>query len=97
MSTENDLTFDESKYKIKSKVILGQAEVPGITKFLLRKGIVKSERQALLLTIILILTMLSATVYIVYTNFFKKPQLPELTPEERLIINQEPNQQGENF
>ena len=42
----NDITFDENKYKIKSRTILGQAEVPGMTRFLLRKGIVKGEKGA---------------------------------------------------
>ena len=46
MSTENNFTFDENKYQIKSRVILGQSKVPGMTKFLIQKGIVKTEKTA---------------------------------------------------
>ncbi len=46
MSTEN-ITFDnDTNYKFKSRAVFGQAEVPGMTRFLLRKGIVKSEKMA---------------------------------------------------
>ncbi len=47
MSTENNITFESDKFKYKSRVILGQTQVPGMTKFLLGKGIVKNEKQAM--------------------------------------------------
>ncbi len=46
MSTENSISFDENKYKIKSRSILVQAEVPKMITFLTTKGIVKNEKQA---------------------------------------------------
>ncbi len=46
MITENNITFDEDKYKIKSRSIFGQAEVPKMILFLTNKGIVKTESQA---------------------------------------------------
>ncbi len=46
MLTEDSISFDENKYKIKSRVIFGQAEVPKMITFLTTKGIVKNEKQA---------------------------------------------------
>lgn len=44
MSTE--ISFDENQYKIKSRSILGASQVPAMTKFLLNKHIVKTEKSA---------------------------------------------------
>lgn len=64
----NDIIFDENKYKIKSRSLLGQAEVPGMTKFLMRKGIVKNEKSAnaLLFAIITLSLLASAFVLMVF-------------------------------
>ena len=79
MSTENDLTFDENKYKIKSRVILGQAEVPGMAKFLLRKGMVKSEGAANSILVGLIIISLSIAAY-VFAIFVFDVKLFDNTP-----------------
>jgi hypothetical protein len=42
----SEISFDENKYKIKSRVIFGQAEVPKMILFLTNKGLVKNENQA---------------------------------------------------
>jgi hypothetical protein len=44
MSTK--ISFDENKYQIKSRSILGESQVPAMTKFLLNNGIVKTEKTA---------------------------------------------------
>lgn len=58
------LQFDESQFKLRSRRILGEPEVPVIIKFLVTKGLVKNENQAigLLLTIISILIVISVFV-----------------------------------
>ncbi len=42
----SEISFDENKYKVKSRSIFGQAEVPKMITFLTNKGMVKNERQA---------------------------------------------------
>lgn len=61
MSTETNITFDESKYKIKSRALLGVPEVPTAIRVLVSKGIVKNENQALvfILSFVVVLIVLS--------------------------------------
>lgn len=58
------LQFNESQFKLRSRRLLGEPEVPVLIKFLVVKGLVKSENQAisLLLTIIGILIIISVFV-----------------------------------
>lgn len=58
------LQFDESQFTLRSRKILGEPEVPVLIKFLVTKGLVKNENQAigLLLTIISILIVISVFV-----------------------------------
>jgi hypothetical protein len=67
---DNNISFDEDKYKIRSRSILGMPQTPKMISFLVGKKIVKSERHAM--TLLLIITGLSvvATMYIVKSNFF---------------------------
>lgn len=82
MST--DISFDENKYKIKSRTILGESQVPGMTKFLLDKGIVKSEKTAhTFLTTISLLFFISAIyVFSVFVFDFNTGNKQTLTPEQ---------------
>ncbi len=85
MSTENNITFESDKFKYKSRVILGQTQVPGMTKFLLGMGIVKNEKQAntLLLSLALISLLLSIYVFAIFVfdvQLFNST--PVQTPEQ---------------
>ncbi len=86
MSTENNITFESDKFKYKSRVILGQTQVPGMTKFLLGKGIVKNEKQAMSILSITTVLFLGLTIFIIYTNFFKQPDIPQMSDEERQLF-----------
>ncbi len=86
MSTENNITFESDKFKYKSRVILGQTQVPGMTKFLLGKGIVKNEKQAMRILSITTVLFLGLTIFIIYTNFFKQTDIPQMSDEERQLF-----------
>jgi hypothetical protein len=62
MTTE--ISFEENKYQIKSRSILGESQVPAMTKFLLNKGIVKTEKTAHILLIIISLLFFSFAMFI---------------------------------
>lgn len=84
MPTENNLTFDENKYKIKSRVILGQMETPGMIKFLIQKGIVKNEKTAQGILIAAACAFLLVSVYVFAVFVFDVKlfdKAPVLTPE----------------
>lgn len=42
----SDISFEDNSFKFKSRTILSESTVPGLTRFLLKKGIVKNEKQA---------------------------------------------------
>ena len=85
MSTE--ITFnDNNNFKYKSRTVLGTAQVPGMTKFLISKGIVKSEGQATNLIMILIIIFMSTSIYIVYNSFYTEPSLSNLSPTDESAL-----------
>lgn len=76
-----DISFDENQYKLKSRSILGQPQVPGIINFMLRKNIVKNEKQAFAVIVFLTACFFIASFYITYNTFFKQPEIPPLADE----------------
>ena len=83
----SDITFnDNNNFKYKSRVILGQAEVPKMTRFLMSKGIVKDEKQATGILFLITLLSFSFTVYLVYSNFFKKPYISEMSSVDDVLL-----------
>jgi hypothetical protein len=74
MSNENNLTFENNVFRYKSRIILGESRVPGITKFLLGKGIVKTEKTANTLLLFVTAISLMAAIY-VFTVFVLDVQL----------------------
>ena len=86
----SEITFnDNNNFKYKSRVILGQAEVPKMTKFLMSKGIVKNEKQATGILFLITLLCFSLSIYLIYNNFFKKPYIPETSPEQDMFLQPE--------
>jgi hypothetical protein len=81
MSNENNLTFENDTFKYKSRVILGQAEVPKMTKFLMSKGIAKSEKTANILLLSITTLSLLLSIY-VFAVFVFDVQLFNTTPEQ---------------
>ncbi len=56
--------LDESKFKLRSRKILGEPEIPTMIRFLVSKGFVKTENQAVGLMLGLCLVIVASTVFI---------------------------------
>ena len=81
----SEISFEENKYKVKSRSIFGQAEVPKMITFLTNKGIVKNERQAkaVLLGLTACFFIASVVVFMVFVldvRLFNRAPTP--TPEQ---------------
>lgn len=83
-----DITFNDNN-NYKSKSILSTSQTPGMAKFLINKGIVKNEKQArgILLTIIMVFFI--SSFVLIYLNFFRQPEILEISPEERALIQED--------
>ena len=91
MTMNNNISFDTDNSKYKSRSVLGSPQVPGITKFLLNKKLVKNEKQAnMFMIVIAILSILLSTyvfaVHVFEIRLFEKKL--ELTPEQVQKIDQ---------
>lgn len=75
MSTKNDITFEDSRFSIKSRTILGEPKVPNIIKFLVNKKIVKNEKQATYLILFLFVVLISLTIYLFRTSVVSEPAI----------------------
>lgn len=84
-----EIAFDE--FKIKSRSILGQSESPAMIRSLIRHGIVKSEKQAISLMVLSSVLFLALSVYTVYINFFKVPEIPPVSDEDQAYYSQQIN------
>lgn len=58
------ITFDESKFKLRSRRILGQPEVPTMIRFLVTKGLVKTEGQAVGILLGICVLLVVATIFV---------------------------------
>lgn len=58
------IEFDESKFKLRSRRILGAPEVPTMVKFLVNNKFVKNENQAVAVLLGLCLLIIAATIVI---------------------------------
>ncbi len=62
------MQFDESQFKLRSRRILGEPEVPGMIKVLVTKGVVKTEKQAVSVLLGIVLVFIAVSVLIVRSN-----------------------------
>lgn len=65
---EFDDEYDGSEFHIRSRKILGERVTPGMITFLIDRGLVKNEKQALIVSIILICIFLSISIFIIRTT-----------------------------
>lgn len=85
MTEDNDVQFEEDfpqqdrQFKIRSRKILGQPTTPSIISFMLNKRIVKNEKQATIIILIIIAIFLSLSVWIIRANLGN--------PEELMVID----------
>jgi len=95
MNINENIRFDNDSSAFKSRTILGASQTPGMTKFLMKRGIVKNEKQAtvFMISISTLFFLLSLYVFIVYVfdiRLFNKQ--PTMTPEQ-IQANKERMQQ----
>lgn len=69
------LQFDESQFKLRSRRILGEPEVPAMIRILVTRGIVKTERQAISLLLCIVLVFIGISITIVRVNGVKPAAL----------------------
>lgn len=77
------ITFEESKFKIKSRRILGELEVPTMIRLLVNKRIVKNEKQAISLMLIFVILLILTTIFF----FNKSMNIPVAIPSPELNSN----------
>jgi hypothetical protein len=76
ISSPSSITFDESKFTIKSRRILGELEVPTMIKVLVNRHIVKNEKQAVTLMLALVVILIIISIFL-FTKFTAvKPAIP---------------------
>jgi hypothetical protein len=64
-STMNSVDFmEDNEFHIKSRRLLGEPTTPSMVRFLLRSGVVKNEKQALLVLIGVVIAVLALTFYL---------------------------------
>ena len=62
---EDKVIFEEdNEFHMKSRRLLGKPETPGMVRFLLNTGIVKNEKQALIVLIGVIIVVVVATIWV---------------------------------
>lgn len=86
MNTGENISFDDNNFKFKSRSIFGSSEIPGMTKFLVGKGLVKNETQAMYFMIILIIIFVCTSMYIVYNSSYKETSLSDFSPTDQSIL-----------
>lgn len=62
------MQFDESQFKLRSRRILGEPEVPAMIRILVTRGIVKSERQAITFLLAIVAVFIAISIVIVKSN-----------------------------
>ena len=66
----SDISFEDNSFKFKSRTILSESTVPGLTRFLLKKGIVKNEKQANIFMICMSIIFFCLAVYVFASYVF---------------------------
>ncbi len=87
MSIENNLSekklsfdSDDSNFKIRSRVIIGEPVVPGIIKVLVKNKIVKNENQAISVLLVLFTLIVLISFYLINKLVIVEPAIidPEI-------------------
>jgi len=81
MSIENNLTpvsadsfsFDESKFKIRSRAILGAPEIPTMIRVLVKGGLAKTENQAVAILLGITIAMVGVSVFFISRSMSVPP------------------------
>ncbi|MBC7766570.1 hypothetical protein H7Y21_01065 [Arenimonas sp.] len=61
---------NKSKFKLKSRVLLGELQTPSIVKILVNKKIVRSEKQAVIAVLSLLFILVAVSAFFVGKSFY---------------------------
>jgi len=75
----SEIQFEEPHYH--SIKIVSTNERPGMVRFLLKMGVVKSEKQANIVLLAISMVFFIAMFLVIYSNFFRSPPI---TPRQQL-------------
>ncbi len=63
-----NINSPEEQFKLRSRRILGEPEVPFLIRFLVKKGIVKNENGAVIILLILVAIIVILTIFLFKTG-----------------------------
>ncbi len=72
----SEITFNDSKYKVRPRTLVGTSEVPGMIKFLVINRIVKNESQAKAVILGVVVLLISISAYLINTSVAVQPAIP---------------------
>ncbi len=86
MSTENNLntrglTFDESKFKIRSRAIIGKPQIPSVIRIMVSGKIVKTEKQAIGIVLVIVAALIGLSIFM----YKKYASIPPATVNPALV------------
>jgi len=85
---------EENEFHIKSRALFGEPQTPSMIRILLKTGIVKTEKQAVVALLIMVVIMVFATWWILSgrdsgSDYVTAPDGTQYTPEEyRNLLDQ---------
>lgn len=59
---------EQNEFHIKSRRLFGEPETPGMIRFLLKTGVAKNEKQAVIVLTIVIILSITATLFIIHSR-----------------------------
>jgi hypothetical protein len=69
LGIEFEEEYDGSEFHIRSRKLLGEKTTPTMITFLMDRGVAKTEKQALLIAVIMILIFLGVSIMIIRNTF----------------------------
>jgi len=85
LGIEFEEEYDGSEFHIRSRKILGEKTTPTMINFLIDRGVVKTEKQALGLSILTIVIFLSISVFIIRSSLVNDTPLEVVDKYGRTI------------
>jgi len=85
LGIEFEEEYDGSEFHIRSRKILGEKTTPTMINFLIDRGVVKTEKQALGLSVLAIVIFLSISVFIIRSSLVNDTPLEVVDKYGRTI------------
>lgn len=75
LGIEFEEEYDGSEFHIRSRKLLGGKTTPTMINFLIDRGVAKTEKQALVLSLVVILLFLGISIFIIRNTFVNNEPL----------------------